>query len=659
MRVLRKTSLARIRVHPRLTNPRKHLAQLPNAAKQDNDALVLLPATPLGSYAPVHASCPANQQWIRPATGLSSQEAAWIQGRKPVVLDAFTSYLSRLNITDLNVTALRKAMQKNQNAGVPVIGMAISGGGWASSLTGTGALRAFDARFPNAIDQRTGGILQSLSYLSGLSGGAWPPMSLATYNFPTINDMVANWHTDIDRLFDPPNNTIYAANSTVIFTDVYAKYKAGFAVSVSDYLGIGFGYEFLPPPQAGINVTLSGVRNLSNFQNHSMPMPIFQAARLTDDDVKFYGMKVPYANSSLFEMTPFEFGSWTGSDGSATGFTPMEYMGTKLHDGKVTNSSTCVIGYDRGSNILGLAASAVNAWYIEALSNGTLAQFSKKRSLQVPPPGSVQSLQKRAGFPLATINYLFEAYQQYFNLTKVQAVSPSVPNPFAGMPGANGPEPATLTLADGSEGGQAIPFWPMLQPARNLDFIISWDNDEDSTPNGWNNGTNIYNTFIQARRHGLPFPEIPPPATFIKRNYTQKPVFFGCNPQYTTTRNLDSPIVLEMTNAPYSAYTNYTWFKTAFTPVEMHEILVNSWDLVTQGNSTLESDWVACIGCAAVDRTLSKLDIARPEQCERCLQKYCWDGTYEDEADIPVVDPALALHPDVSYAEWNATHPFT
>jgi lysophospholipase len=201
----------------------------------------------------------------------------------------------------------------------------------------------------------------------------------------------------------------------------------------------------------------------------------------------------------------------------------------------------------------------------------------------------------------------------------------------------------------------------MLSRASRTDPIrsISWDNDEDSTPNGWNNGTNIYNTFIQARRHGLPFPEIPPPTTFIKRNYTQKPVFFGCNPQYTTTRNLDSPIVLEMTNAPYSAYTNYTWFKTAFTPVEMHEILVNSWDLVTQGNSTLESDWVACIGCAAVDRTLSKLDIARPEPCEKCLQKYCWDGTYEDEADIPVVDPALALHPDVSYAEWNATHPFT
>ncbi len=51
-------------------------------------------------------------------------------------------------------------------------------------------------------------------------------------------------------------------------------------------------------------------------------------------------------------MTPFEFGAWIGSDGSATGFTPMEYMGTELRDGKVSNSSACVIGYDRGRYVL-------------------------------------------------------------------------------------------------------------------------------------------------------------------------------------------------------------------------------------------------------------------------------------------------------------------
>lgn len=221
-----------------------------------------------------------------------------------MILDAFSSYLERLNITGLNVTELKTAMQKNNSASAPVIAMAISGGGYSSSLTGTGILRAFDSRFPDAIDQRTGGLLQSMTYLVALSGGAWPPMSLATYNFPTINDMVADWHTSVDRLFNPPSNSSYAANSTSLLLDVAAKYKAGFNISVSDYEGRAFAYEFVPPPHGGINVTLSGVQNLSNFQNYSMPMPMFQAARITDDDIEWYGLPVPYANASLVCCSP-------------------------------------------------------------------------------------------------------------------------------------------------------------------------------------------------------------------------------------------------------------------------------------------------------------------------------------------------------------------
>lgn len=222
-----------------------------------------------------------------------------MQGRKSVVVDAFSAYLERLNITGLDVPKLVNAMKKDNNSGVPTISMAISGGGWLSATTGVGVLRAFDARFPDAITQHTGGLLQSMTYIVGLSGGAWPGMSLATHNFPTINDLVASWHTEIDRVFNPPNNTVYAANSTEVFLDVAANAEAGFNVSVSDYLGRAFGYEFLPTPNGGLNITLSGVRNLSNFQNHSMPMPMFQANRLTDDDVEFFGVKVPYANSSI------------------------------------------------------------------------------------------------------------------------------------------------------------------------------------------------------------------------------------------------------------------------------------------------------------------------------------------------------------------------
>ncbi|EXJ89618.1 hypothetical protein A1O3_02685 [Capronia epimyces CBS 606.96] len=610
------------------------------------------------SYAPLRTECPAHQQWIRPANGLSSQEATWVQGRKSVVVEAFSAYLDRLNITGLDVPKLVDAMKKDNNAGVPTLSVAISGGGWLSAMTAIGILRAFDSRFPDAITQKTGGLLQSLTYITGLSGGAWPGMSLSTYNFPTINDLVADWHTDIDRVFNPPNNSVYAANDSELFLDVAAKYKAGFNVSVADFLGRAYSYEFLPPPHGGLNVTLSGIRNLTNFRNHSAPLPLFVANRLSDDDVEFFGIKVPYSNSTIFEMTPFEFGAWQASAGGATGFLPTEYLGTTLYNGSVTNSSDCVVGFDRASYILGIAAGAFNFWYIESKSNGTLAQFSKRSDLPETP--AVHRYDRRAAiFPSTVVNEVLAAYEEYFNLSTTQSMYPSVPNPFAGLPGSEGPEPESLLLADGSESGQSIPFWPLIQPARKADFIVSWDNDGDQAPYNWNNGTNLYNTYIQARRAGLAFPEVPPPATFIKRNYTSKPVFFGCDTQYTTTRNASSPIVLYLTNTPYSAYSNFTWFKSTFTPVQTHELLVNSFDIATQGNGTLDADWAQCLGCAAIDRSLTRLGIDRVAQCEACLQKYCWDGTYEAEGDLPVVDPSLRLHPNVSFAEWNATHPFT
>ncbi|KAG9793246.1 Lysophospholipase 1 [Exophiala dermatitidis] len=608
----------------------------------------------LTSYAPVRTSCPNRRQWVRPAQGLSSEEAAWVQGRKPVVLDAFSAYLKRLNITDLDVSGLVNAMKKDNNSGVPTISMAISGGGWGSAMTGIGILRAFDARFADAINEQTGGLLQSMTYIAGLSGGSWPVMSLSTYNFPSINDLVANWHTDIDR--STANNTVYAANTTSLFMDVAAKYEAGFNVSVPDYLGRSFSYEFLPPPNGGLNITLSSITNLSNFKNHSMPMPLFQANRLTDDDIEFFGIKVPYGNSSIIEMNPFELGAWQGSAGSATGFMPTEYLGTVLQNGSLSNSSECVVGYDRASFMMGVAASAFNFWYIEARSNGTLASFSKRAVQPDTTSAKHQNGKRTAIFPAEVVDELLDSYQEYLNLSTAGSMYPSVPNPFAGMQGSNGPEPSSLQLADGSEAGQSIPYWGLIQPSRQSDFIISWDSDSDQPPFSWNNGTNIYNTYLQARRNGLPFPEVPPPSTFIKRNYTSKPVFFGCDTQYTTTRNTSSPIVLYLTNTPYSAYTNYTWYQDTFTPVQMHEILVNSFNIATQGNGTLDPEWAQCLGCAAIDRSIARLGIQRVDQCEKCLRQYCWDGTYENEADIPLVDLLLKLYPNVTYAEWNATH---
>ena len=83
-----------------------------------------------------------------------------------------------------------------------------------------------------------------MTYFSGLSGGSWPVMSLATYNFPTIDEMVASWHTPQDAL-DAKKSTKYRGSSKSLFKEIYPKFEAGFNVSWSDFNGRGFAWEFV------------------------------------------------------------------------------------------------------------------------------------------------------------------------------------------------------------------------------------------------------------------------------------------------------------------------------------------------------------------------------------------------------------------------------
>lgn len=107
---------------------------------------------------------------------------------------------------------------------------------------------------------------------------------------------------------------------------------------------------------------------------------------------------------------------------------------------------------------MGSAAAAWNYWWIAVVSNNTLGQFSKRSS------DSSATIEKRqSAFGLETLEGLNEAFNQTFNLSLSQIADPSVPNPFGG--------PENITLADGSEAGQSIPFWSLIQPERKLDLM--------------------------------------------------------------------------------------------------------------------------------------------------------------------------------------------
>ena len=160
-------------------------------------------------------------------------------------------------------------------------------------------MRALDSRLDSANMQRTGGILQSLTYMSGLSGGSWPTVSFAVNNFPTADEIVGLWRPEIDRLLFQGPSTSAAANSTTIFEDIAAKQRAGFKVGVPDYLAVAESYEFVGGTHGGLDVTFSSVVNQPKFRSHEMPFPIIQDSLITDDDREYFGLKIPYSNATI------------------------------------------------------------------------------------------------------------------------------------------------------------------------------------------------------------------------------------------------------------------------------------------------------------------------------------------------------------------------
>ncbi|KAK4503621.1 hypothetical protein PRZ48_004536 [Zasmidium cellare] len=597
-----------------------------------------LTAANYSSYAPIQVQCPKRDQWVRSAGGLSNEESLWVEGRKPKVLEGLTSYLERLNLSDFDLETYLTRLQENK-ANVPTLGMAISGGAWSSALTGTGALRAIDDRFSPAVEQ------QVPTYNIG---GSWPVMGLVTYNFPTIDAMIHAWHVDISR-GTATTDTVHAATIQTMLEQIAPKHEAGYDLSYMDLLGRIFAYEFVAGPNGGMATTLSGVADLSNFREHNMPLPLWQAPQLVASDTSFYGIRVPADNAAIYEWTPFEIGSWTGPEE----FFPTKYLGMKMVDGLPVDG--CVVNYDKASFMLGMAADAWNFWLIEAYSNNTLGSFAKRAT---EPPQPKRSLSKRDGPPLSLLNGIASLFQQAYSLSVNAALYVSIPNPFATSTSTPNSTivPTNLTLVDESEMLQAIPLWGLSQPARGVDFILAWDSDGDAAPYSWNNGTSLHGTYLYAQAHGVPFPIVPSPATFINRNYTTRPTFFGCDANLTMTNNTQAPIILYMGNAPYSAYTNYSAFQSSFSDENMAVILTNAFNQLSQGNGTLDAEWPECLGCAVVERSLAKVGMRRSEQCERCFGRYCWDGRSDDGAP-GFVDPALVLDPSFSFEEWNRTGP--
>lgn len=98
--------------------------------------------------------------------------------------------LGRLNIAGFDAPGYIANNARNASA-LPNIAIAASGGGYRACMNGGGAIQAFDSRENGTTSPgQLGGLLQSATYLAGLSGGGWLVGSIYVNNFTTLSGLI-------------------------------------------------------------------------------------------------------------------------------------------------------------------------------------------------------------------------------------------------------------------------------------------------------------------------------------------------------------------------------------------------------------------------------------------------------------------------------------
>ncbi|GFF64609.1 lysophospholipase 2 [Aspergillus lentulus] len=572
-----------------------------------------LPNAPNG-YTPEGETCPSNRPSIRNATALSSAETSWLKTRRNKTRDALKAFLSRVDFGSFNGSDYIDNHSGNTSA-LPNIGIAVSGGGYRALMNGGGALQAFDNRTTNStLKGQMGGILQSATYLSGLSGGAWLVGSMYMNNFSDVSSLRDNgsvWQFQDSIFSGPTQSTAWSISTAKYYSQllgaVNEKSDAGYEVSITDYWGRSLSYQLISAPEGGVSYTWSSIALSKDFQSGTMPIPLVIA------DGRAPGEILVPANTTVFEFNPWEFGSW---DESLSAFVSLEFLGSNFSKGTLPTGEKCVRGFDNAGFIMGTLSSLFNQAFLHI--NDTDA----------PPAvsNSISAILGRIGSENNDIAvYKPNPFYHYASQSKY-TTSPS------------------LTLVDGGEDLQNIPLDPLLQPQRHVDVILALDSSADTTTR-WPNGTSMVATYERnvgssGTNSGLPFPSMPDQNTFVNLGLNNRPTFFGCNSSNITG---SAPLVVYIPNAPYIYPSNVSTFDLQYNTSERNAIIENGYDVATMGNGTLDSIWPSCLACAILSRSFERTDTTVPEICASCFRKYCWDGT--TNATTPGdYYPTLKLH---------------
>ncbi|KAH9814771.1 lysophospholipase catalytic domain-containing protein [Melampsora americana] len=540
---------------------------------------------------------------------------------------------------------LESILTSNDLDTLPHTAFAASGGGYRASLYSSGVLNGFDGRNKTSNHLGTGGLLQASDYLVGLSGGSWVVTASAQAGFPTFYDLILSKpHSHQEEnlqdpqfgsfllqfdLFSPANNQtvpddnqIEDQNSkflTNVLMKMGLKLQAGFYVTMADFWSLVLRYHitngtteenfFDHSLSHGLNITFSGIQNLSTFQRFEQPFPIITALAISpgqDESQKQPKALIPLTNTA-YEFTPIESGSW---DENLASFIPTEYLGTRLRLGR-SESNQCVQGFDQAS-------------YLSAISSDIFPSFNTSETFFFgqSPIHTIISL----------INTTFSSLQP-----GISTDTASVPNPFleVGSDTYLDKHSTELRLLDGGLDGAVTPYLPLLIPARKVDIIIGIDalslvDDGTDGPN-YATGASLQATFARAQlvSGAYSFPQVPSTEEEyeILRSH---PTFFGCD-------ETDSPLIVWIANsAPLdgsTGITNTSLDQTQYSTTQAEAFLGAASEIAYRGFPRSEDVekgefrdplWSVCLACAVVDRSRARQNISRDGLCRPCFERYCW-----------------------------------
>lgn len=546
-------------------------------------------------------------------------------------------------------------------------------------LTGAGVLSAYDISTPEAEDQ-LGGILQSSSYIAGISGGLWIVMNNLLNNGEPIVKAIQRLEGDLQNpiLDGVPNmelselrhsvdskqnnnvtnqaseapkilanilpsvvNTLFSKSrveSSINVKSVFSFYKdismeahpkkeAGFRLSLIDYWARALGRKVFPAAFRSTGYTMSSTSKLLSFQNYSQPFPIITSVEVVP------GRTEGSSSSHIIEMTPFEFGSWDSFLGA---FTNIKYLGTKVVDGVPSrqehirfNYSVCTSGFDSLEFLTATSSGLFNTvfQYIYKLLPNLTDELTPyfAQLLGIFGFGKKPELDQNANSEYAIYS----------------------PNPFYGYRdnhrGRSLANDTAIYLADGGEDGQNIPFSPFVVPVRKVDVILAFDVGSEiyNRPNGSSLRASARRYHANTSETRIPlfqdgagilrrvFPVVPSVEEFFSNGFQERPVFFGCNmedyplhtgnilDQYDLQAHFTPPLIIYQANHDVLFPSNTSTFRTTYSPEEVQGMTENGHGLVLHAE---DPNYKNCLWCALVKRKMLKL----PRFCVACFEKYCY-----------------------------------